>query len=289
MKGILITVMVLLSAIASKSQSLAIPSILGYDYINPGISDGGTILSYNSFLRLHWGFAIGSPFTSDGKGGYVERATISFDGRTGNISTVGNIGIGKSPATMNLDISTTGDYQGIQLYHYSGRWTRFYSSLPIFSYNGITGANDSGIIFGNIAGAVTSGFVIAPHQGATSGLRIDQNGKVGIGVMNPDAPLAVNGQIHATEVKVTTTVPGPDYVFEPTYHLSPLDSIKTFIDKNKHLPEVPSAKEMEKNGVNLGEMNMLLLKKIEELTLYVIELKKRDEAQQKEIEKLKNK
>jgi len=50
---------------------------------------------------------------------------------------------------------------------------------------------------------------------------------------------------------------------------------QNYIDQNNHLPEVPSAKEMEKNGVQLGEMNMILLKKIEELTLYVIELKKR--------------
>jgi hypothetical protein len=122
------------------------------------------------------------------------------------------------------------------------------------------------------------------------------NGRVGIGSINPDAELTVNGTAHVQEVKVDLTIPGPDYVFEPTYHLSPLDSIKTYIDKNKHLPEVPSAKEMEKNGVNLGEMNMLLLKKIEELTLYVIEqnkkideINKRDEDLRKEIEYLKNK
>jgi hypothetical protein len=97
------------------------------------------------------------------------------------------------------------------------------------------------------------------------------DGNVGIGNMNPDAKLAVSGQVHATEVRVTTTVPGPDYVFEKDYKLTSLDEIKNYIDQNKHLPEVPSAKEMEKNGVQLGEMNMLLLKKIEELTLYVIE------------------
>jgi len=116
---------------------------------------------------------------------------------------------------------------------------------------------------------------------------VNPNGYVGIGTTSPDAMLAVAGQVHTQEVKVTTTVPGPDYVFEKDYALPSLDSIKTYIDKNKHLPEVPSAKEMEMNGVNLGEMNMLLLKKIEELTLYVIELKKRDEVQQKEIEDLK--
>ena len=122
-------------------------------------------------------------------------------------------------------------------------------------------------------------------------------GSIGIGTTDPGSfKLAVNGKIWGTEVQVALTKPGPDYVFEPTYYLSPLDSIKTYIDKNKHLPEVPSAKEMEKNGVNLGEMNMLLLKKIEELTLYVIELKKENENQnkqniflQKQIDNLTNK
>jgi hypothetical protein len=83
------------------------------------------------------------------------------------------------------------------------------------------------------------------------------------------------------------SVPGPDYVFNDDYKLFSLAEIKTYIDKNKHLPEVLSAKEMEANGVNLGEMNMLLLKKIEELTLFVIELKKNDEILRKEIETVK--
>ena len=70
------------------------------------------------------------------------------------------------------------------------------------------------------------------------------------------------------------------------YKLLSLEEIKKYIDQHKHLPEVPSAKEMETNGVNVSEMNMLLLRKIEEFTLYVIELKKRDEEQRTQIERL---
>ena len=130
----------------------------------------------------------------------------------------------------------------------------------------------------------------------TPKMRITHDGKVGIGTDQPDAELAVAGKIHAEEVKVSTTVPAPDYVFEEDYPIASLDEIKAYISANKHLPEVPSAKEMEANGIKLGEMNMLLLKKIEELTLLMIEQNQTMKsyqtqltAQQKEIEQLKKK
>ena len=66
--------------------------------------------------------------------------------------------------------------------------------------------------------------------------------------------------------------PWPDYVFAEGYKLRSLEETKAYIDTHKHLPEVPSAQEIEENGVALGEMNMLLLKKIEELTLHQIQL-----------------
>lgn len=112
-------------------------------------------------------------------------------------------------------------------------------------------------------------------------LGIDNNGNVGIGTSNPDAKLAVNGTIHSTEVKVDAVVPTPDYVFEPDYKLTSLEDIKAYVNKNHHLPEIPSAKEIEKDGIQLGDMNMKLLKKVEELTLYLIEQSKQLTDQQK--------
>jgi hypothetical protein len=114
------------------------------------------------------------------------------------------------------------------------------------------------------------------------------NGKLGIGTTQPDYPLTVNGSIHAKEVRVDLNVPAPDYVFEKEYVLTSLDDIKVYIDQNKHLPEVPSATEMEKNGVQLGEMNMILLKKIEELTLLMIQMKEENTEMKKEINDLKS-
>jgi hypothetical protein len=123
-------------------------------------------------------------------------------------------------------------------------------------------------------------FLTAPNGSAgtqvpfASAMLIKQNGNVGIGTTNPNQKLTVNGTIYGKEVKVDLNVPGPDYVFEPTYNLPSLTEIETYIKANKHLPEVPSAKEMEADGINLSEMNMLLLRKIEELTLHLIDQNK---------------
>jgi hypothetical protein len=99
--------------------------------------------------------------------------------------------------------------------------------------------------------------------------------------------LKVYGKIYAREVKVTLDQ-WYDNVFNPDYKILPLGDLNTFIHKNKHLPEIPSEKEVLDNGVNVGEMNSLLLKKIEELTLYVIDLKKVTDSQAAEISNLKN-
>ena len=116
---------------------------------------------------------------------------------------------------------------------------------------------------------------IAFRPGGAYTLYVGSNGRVGIGTKNPDATLAVKGDIHTQEVRVDVDVPGPDYVFENDYNLLPLSELEAYIKGNKHLPEVPSAKEMEANGINLKEMNLLLLKKVEELTLHVIQQNKK--------------
>lgn len=106
-------------------------------------------------------------------------------------------------------------------------------------------------------------------------------GNVGIGTDTPSERLSVNGNIRAKEIKVEATN-WPDYVFHENYRLTPLSRIKSYIKANGHLPEIPSAKEVGDNGVLLGEMNTLLLKKIEELTLYVIQLEERISEMEKD-------
>ncbi|WP_343616598.1 hypothetical protein [Flavobacterium sp.] len=110
---------------------------------------------------------------------------------------------------------------------------------------------------------------------------------VGIGTTNPTSKLTVAGNIAAREVKVTVDA-GADFVFEKDYSLQSLESVDKFIKENKHLPEIASAEEMKKDGINLSEMNIKLLQKIEELTLYSIQQNKKIEEQSKEIESLKS-
>jgi len=99
--------------------------------------------------------------------------------------------------------------------------------------------------------------------------------RIGIGTLDPRERLSVNGNIRAHEIKVETAN-WPDYVFKPDYQMRSLDELKTFIDNYHHLPEIPSEDDVAKNGIALGEMNKLLLKKVEELTLYLIEKDKKE-------------
>ena len=120
-------------------------------------------------------------------------------------------------------------------------------------------------------------------------IHIRSNGNVGIGTTSPGSRLTVKGNIHAEEVKVDLNVPGPDYVFDEDYELSSLEEVEKYIQENKHLPEIPSAADMEKTGIYLSEMNMKLLKKVEELTLHMIDLHHEMKRLSKENELLKQK
>jgi hypothetical protein len=226
-------------------------------------------------------------------------------------TNTGNVGIGTSAPSSNLEItkptigtslkiqstgSIAGSIYGLFEAKYAGAGNL---GLFITSSNFLRLSAPSGYSFsgGNMGIGTTSpaqkldvigivnaqGFHIngVPFAGggsqwSTSGTTVFYNaGNVAIGTSSTGSfKLAVEGKIGAREINVTTTNPWPDFVFKSNYQLPSLQSIDSFIRENGHLPGVPSAAEVEENGQNLGEMNSILLKKIEELTLYVIDLKK---------------
>jgi len=181
------------------------------------------------------------------------------------IGTTGNVGIGTTSPLSALDVNG--------------------QILARPTNNNAFAINNSGSDYGFIStGAIDTwslGHGPTLNSLGTSVLTWTKAGNVGIGTTIPDTKLAVLGTIHANEVKVDLSVPGPDYVFKPDYKLTDLSELKTYVDKNHHLPEIPSSEKMAKDGLNLGEMNTKLLKKVEELTLYLIEQNKQLTNQQK--------
>ncbi len=113
-------------------------------------------------------------------------------------------------------------------------------------------------------------------------------GNVGIGTTDTKGyKLGVNGAAIATSMTVKLNANWPDFVFAKTYGLRPLAEVESYIKANSHLPEVPSAAQVAKDGINLGEMDATLLKKIEELTLYLIEQNKEMVAIKRQLQELK--
>ena len=188
----------------------------------------------------------------------------------------GNVGIGTNAPGEKLTVVGNAKLSGGIYWDWPNRIIEQYAdpdgeSRTIRFRNSMNAAN------GNPKG----GFDFADHIG-NSVMRIINNA-VGIGTVNTGSfKLAVEGKIGAREVRVTNANPWPDYVFNNQYKLISLTSLEEYIRKNNRLPNIPSAQEVKENGIELGQMNAKLLEKIEELTLYVIDLKKEIEQLKKE-------
>lgn len=203
----------------------------------------------------------------------------------GNVS----LGLQHQTAEAKLDILTGSTNDGAILRNGSAGFIKLHSnSMTLGSGNPITRAGDAGFTFGGGApGAHTFGFVLAPWSNSESGLRINNDGRVSIGTWKTSTgyKLFVEEGIRTRKVRVDQ-VAWADYVFDEDYRLKPLDEVAGFIAQHKHLPDVPSAAQVAKEGLDLGSNQAILLQKIEELTLYVLQLKKENELQSKAITQL---
>ncbi|MEQ9413812.1 MAG: tail fiber protein, partial [Cyclobacteriaceae bacterium] len=201
------------------------------------------------------------------------KLTLNAQGTDIALMPGGNVGIGTTSPNARLQINGVGA-SNIDL-RVNGRIVTGDSGN-----SGGMWVNGAQTMFMGQSGSSLMGF----YNGGAWRLVADNNGNVGIGTESPDSKLTVKGIIHTQEVKVDLNGSvAPDYVFEKDYPLTSLEELESYIDQNKHLPEVPSAKEMEEEGINLKEMNLLLLKKVEELTLHLIEMKSENKKSNEKI------
>ncbi|WP_271768878.1 tail fiber protein [Aquimarina algiphila] len=219
---------------------------------------------------------------------FLTRKSDGTYGITLKIDENGDIGIGTDTPTAKVDIRNGHLYVGDETFANPDNWGQTINidddlHSRILIEERTTGVQTS--LWSHTGGNARVGTVSDHDFGImTKGkekIMIKTNGDVGIGTTNPDSKLTVKGKIHAEEVKVDLSVPAPDYVFTKDYKLLTIEEVQQHIKENGHLPNVPSATEMETNGVELGVMNMKLLEKIEELTLYTINQEKKLQEQQK--------
>lgn len=165
-------------------------------------------------------------------------------------------------------------------------------------------ANEAG--FGGAVFPTDTSLILWSNSGANNYLVLQPSwGNTGIGTYTPNAKfhlngamlvgtnsdriaagynVSVHGKIMAEVMTVQAYASWPDYVFGKDYKLMPLDQLEQSILKNKHLPNVPAAAEIEKNGISLGDMSTRLMEKVEELTLYIIELNKKNAELEKRLQ-----
>jgi len=211
-----------------------------------------------------------SAYLSIGNGSlYPEKLTINESGtinpfgiRVNNnikfiVKNDGKVGIGTSSPSAFLHISGGGN-----IILERPDFTNFKASMAISLNDGPIGLRCCVYPDGNL-------------NNYTEILFLASNGNVGIGNTNPTSKLTVNGEIKCEKVRVVSDVPSADYVFSSDYNLLSIKDVENFINENKHLPDVPSADEFIEKGYDVGNMDEILLKKIEEQTLYIIELNKR--------------
>ncbi|WP_423147908.1 hypothetical protein [Rubrolithibacter danxiaensis] len=279
--------------IVHKSGDETITGIKTFNSIlnaNGGISSDGNVVAKNGALLV-----------SNSNGGVSASSFASIEVNTDiRNANRGAIYIIPGQSSDRIYFGTAGKTLFALNFQYVGQ----IENMPVFNTGGLTLGTSAGSshsigrvgtdVYYNSSGPnggnhrfFTKEQTYAGYGTSTERMRLSAAGNLLIGTKVDDgySKLAVNGRIRAKEIKVETAN-FPDYVFQKDYFLLPLNDLEKFIKLNNHLPEIPSAKEVEENGVNLGEMNAKLLEKIEELTLHLIEQNKKLELQQQQIDVL---
>jgi len=170
----------------------------------------------------------------------------------------------------NGNASGTGTFLGTRSYSSSN------NNAPMFGIVAAIGGKENSKIVFNKGATFTGGFLTFHTNDGSEKMRLDSNGNLGIGTTNPGTfKLAVEGTIGARKLKCQTAS-WADFVFQPEYKLPSLADVEQYVLNNHHLEGIPKESEVLKEGVDVGEMNKLLLQKVEELTLYLIELNKKN-------------
>jgi len=223
-------------------------SLQFWAYDNVGCTSGG--LCNNRFTLMDNG--------NVGIGTTSPQTLLNVNVGAGGSNGLAGVRIGGLGNYESLELGIDGDYDGMircygnNLNYYAGHWkVKGIAATENHSHNWYTSKAGS-----------TNWSIIK--------MTLNQDGNLGIGTTNPAYKLDVLGTIRAKEVLVNLDG-GADFVFEKDYKLLPIEHVANYVQKNKHLPDIPSANEMVKNGVSMGDMQVKLLQKVEELTLYAIQ------------------